>query len=254
MVGRELREGCLIPTIGGGLCQLSNALYDLALKCSCEIIERHAHTAVVPGSQAEYGRDATIFWNYVDFRFRPRQSLLIRAVVSKDELLVSFWGKHAIVSISEATPQSRRSVSLNTCTDCSEVKCFRHVSPIPMRRKRSAFLIEECWPEFEEFVRAKKLSQDELFLPFHSHFVRPGRYNWNTNGFSNIVSATSVTAMNSLKTRLDRGGEHKIASQLVGSETLAEYYSRRLSIDVSHVHVAQTLLPFLWRRGDLGGA
>ena len=29
--GRELREGCLIPTIGGGLCQISNALFDVAL-------------------------------------------------------------------------------------------------------------------------------------------------------------------------------------------------------------------------------
>ena len=25
-IGRELREGCLIPSLGGGLCQLSNTL------------------------------------------------------------------------------------------------------------------------------------------------------------------------------------------------------------------------------------
>jgi VanW like protein len=31
VAGRALREGCLIPNIGGGLCQLSNALYDAAL-------------------------------------------------------------------------------------------------------------------------------------------------------------------------------------------------------------------------------
>ena len=42
--GRELREGCLVPSIGGGLCQLSNALYDAALKAGLEIVERHAHT------------------------------------------------------------------------------------------------------------------------------------------------------------------------------------------------------------------
>lgn len=30
--GRLLREGCLIPAVGGGLCQLSNALYDVALQ------------------------------------------------------------------------------------------------------------------------------------------------------------------------------------------------------------------------------
>ena len=56
----------------GGLCQLSNALYDAALKAGLEILERHAHSRRVPGSMAAAGRDATIFWNYVDLRFRPR--------------------------------------------------------------------------------------------------------------------------------------------------------------------------------------
>ena len=68
--GRELREGCLILTIGGGLCQLSNALYDAALQAGLQIVERHAHTRVIAGSLAEIGRDATVFWNYVDLRFR----------------------------------------------------------------------------------------------------------------------------------------------------------------------------------------
>src|ERR1700733_8217324 len=27
--GRMLQEGCLVPAVGGGLCQLSNALYDV---------------------------------------------------------------------------------------------------------------------------------------------------------------------------------------------------------------------------------
>ncbi|HVJ43854.1 MAG TPA: VanW family protein [Dongiaceae bacterium] len=35
VTGRELREGCLIATIGGGLCQLSNALYAAALEAGC---------------------------------------------------------------------------------------------------------------------------------------------------------------------------------------------------------------------------
>ena len=34
--GRELREGCLIPSTGGGLCQLSNALYAVALDAGCK--------------------------------------------------------------------------------------------------------------------------------------------------------------------------------------------------------------------------
>ena len=69
-MGRELREGCLVPSIGGGLCQLSNALYDAALRAGLQVVERHRHTQVVPGSLAESDRDATVFWNYRDLRLR----------------------------------------------------------------------------------------------------------------------------------------------------------------------------------------
>src|SRR5580704_19650081 len=68
--GRMLQQGCLVPAIGGGLCQLSNALYDAALQAGCEIVERHAHSRIVLGSAAATGRDATVAWNYVDLRFR----------------------------------------------------------------------------------------------------------------------------------------------------------------------------------------
>jgi hypothetical protein len=42
--GRELREGCLVPAVGGGLCQLSGLLYQAALKAGLEVVERHAHS------------------------------------------------------------------------------------------------------------------------------------------------------------------------------------------------------------------
>src|SRR4051794_1146991 len=57
-VGRELREGCLIPTIGGGLCQISGALYVAALEAGLEIVERHAHSNPGVSTSARVGRDA----------------------------------------------------------------------------------------------------------------------------------------------------------------------------------------------------
>src|SRR5947209_14993316 len=90
--GRELREGCVIPNTGGGLCQLSNALYDAALQSGFEIIERHAHTRIVPGSVAQAGRDATVFWNYVALRWRAPQPFRIEASLSRDQLTVRFRG------------------------------------------------------------------------------------------------------------------------------------------------------------------
>lgn len=91
VVGRELRQGCIIPTRAGGLCQLSNALYDAALKAKLEIVERHAHTQNIPGSLTEQGRDATVFWNYVDLRFKTDKDLYITATLTPDKLIVQLW-------------------------------------------------------------------------------------------------------------------------------------------------------------------
>jgi vancomycin resistance protein YoaR len=89
--GRELRQGCIIPTIGGGLCQLSNALYDAASKANFTIHERHAHTQIIKGSLAEQGRDATVFWNYVDLRFGWSKAFFIKVALTSDKLTVQLW-------------------------------------------------------------------------------------------------------------------------------------------------------------------
>jgi vancomycin resistance protein VanW len=69
----ELIQGELRAEIGGGLCQLSNLLFLLALDINAEIVERHRHSfdlfrdveRTVP-----FGCGATVFYNYVDFQFR----------------------------------------------------------------------------------------------------------------------------------------------------------------------------------------
>jgi vancomycin resistance protein VanW len=86
--GRELRQGCIIPTIAGGLCQLSNSLYRAARNGGCEIVERHGHTAPIAGSPFPPGEDATVFWNYVDLRFRAPRPMIIRVRLSETDLIV----------------------------------------------------------------------------------------------------------------------------------------------------------------------
>jgi hypothetical protein len=262
--GRELREGCLIPSVGGGLCQLSNALYDLALRSGCEIVERHAHTAVVPGSAAEQGRDATVFWNYVDFRFRPQQDILITSALSRDELVLGFWGCSSFQILAANTkPDQRSTHSPNTCTDCHEENCFRHRPPgvdaLQPNSMTSAFLIEECWPEFQDFVTQTRASQQhlhrhELFLPFRSTVWQPARYHWKGNGFSRITAAILPTALASFQARLSLRRRATVAEmQIDQSNQLAEFYGRRLAPSLTHLYIAQSLLPGLWMRGDLGG-
>ncbi|EGF89242.1 vanW like family protein [Asticcacaulis biprosthecium C19] len=86
--GRELRQGCLIPTVAGGLCQMSNSLHVAAKRAGCAIVERHGHTAAVPGSPFGPDEDATVFWNYVDLRFRAVQSVRLRVVLTEGDLQV----------------------------------------------------------------------------------------------------------------------------------------------------------------------
>lgn len=256
-VGRELRQGCLIPTIGGGLCQLSNSLYELALQTGCEIQERHAHTAVVPGSAAAQGRDATVFWNYVDLRFAPVQDLLISVKLSADELILQFLGKQAESNRSLPGPfhQVQPALPVNACSDCGQATCFRHAPGINGKPAgHNAFLIEECWPEFDFFSRCAKLDRDELFIPWHSSLSpQPRRYRWEFHGYSRIVAANNATGLSSIQGRFALRNLPPIALQVQRSRRLANYYSQRLSADASFLYVAQTLLPFVWQSGDLGG-
>ncbi|HVG90949.1 MAG TPA: VanW family protein [Alphaproteobacteria bacterium] len=252
--GRELRQGCLIPSVGGGLCQLSNSLYDLALQSGCEIVERHPHSKVVPGSAAEHGRDATVFWNYVDLRFRPRQNILITSTLAKNDLVLRFWGKQRLVLPASGEPAIRKASFINTCTDCGVSECFRHVPSQSSRSYRhTSFLVEECWPEFAEYVSQIKLETDDLFLPCQFSFRTVGRYEWNSKGYRRTVAANAQTLLAMAKSRLIRNSLPPVAAQVERSQALADYYGKRLSIDTSYLYVAQSLLPFLWHRGDLGG-
>src|SRR5580704_5873564 len=104
VAGRMLKQGCLVPATGGGLCQLSNAIYEAALQAGCEIVERHAHSRIVPGSAAATGRDATVAWNYVDLRFRAPKSLRIEARLTRDKLVIRF---RSASEAAAASPASR---------------------------------------------------------------------------------------------------------------------------------------------------
>lgn len=71
--GRNIVNGQLIEDYGGGLCQLSSAMYELALRSGLEVLERHAHSTNVYTSETSYttlGLDATLAYGYKDFRLR----------------------------------------------------------------------------------------------------------------------------------------------------------------------------------------
>jgi vancomycin resistance protein VanW len=71
----ELRGGCVVPTVGGGICLLSTALFELAAYLGFAILERHGHSieTVPPRAGELWGLDATVFHPYVDLCFAPRE-------------------------------------------------------------------------------------------------------------------------------------------------------------------------------------
>ncbi len=76
-VGKEL-----VMTYGGGICQVSSALYYATVLADLEIVERDCH-AYLP-SYIPYSTDATVSWGWIDFRFRNNTDKPIRIEAQAD--------------------------------------------------------------------------------------------------------------------------------------------------------------------------
>lgn len=256
VVGRELREGCIIPNIGGGLCQISNALYDAALDANFEIVERHAHTQVVAGSLAEKDRDATVFWNYVDLRFRSERPFRIEAQLDEKDLIVRFKGEKKL----EAALHKIRRIPVHndtprSCATCEMGDCHRVVDPAGHRDFGiNAYLTDEFSPEFDEYIQKVRTTKDVIFLPLDGARLKKQNYAWTTDGFGRVRQSLAITAVRSYRSRkLAAQGKARQLNLLAMYEKLAESYARKLRYDALHIVVQQNLLPFLWKNGHLGG-
>ncbi len=279
VAGRMLQEGCLVPAVGGGLCQLSNALYDAALNAGCDVVERHAHSRLVPGSRAAAGRDATVAWNYVDLRFAAPAPMMLRVAVERDELVVRLLspppaGKAESFERSEkisggetrafsppehsqrefsTSPFREGEIETNSCGSCEQTTCFRHEGHGAAPAGVTAFLVDENWPEFRDYVARSREAGDVLALPLDGARWKSTRYAWDTSGFGRVVPASATTMARSLALRFARSAPARRAAELHGAERLARRLARALTPEVTDAVVAQSLLPHLWRDGHLGG-
>lgn len=78
--------------LGGGICQISSTLYNAVLEANLEIVERHNHSFVT--SYLPAGKDATVVYGALDFRFKNTRKypIKINASIKSGVATVSIHG------------------------------------------------------------------------------------------------------------------------------------------------------------------
>ncbi len=78
--------------VGGGICQITSTLYNAVLFANLEIVQRQNHT-LVP-SYVKGGRDATVVYGSIDFKFKNNRDypIKLRASVSGGVATISVYG------------------------------------------------------------------------------------------------------------------------------------------------------------------
>lgn len=89
--GSAIVDGLLIPSIGGGVCQVATTLFDAVFYAGLQVDERHNHDLYI--SHYPLGMDATVSWSDLDFRFTNDLShpVLIRATADSSTMIVNLY-------------------------------------------------------------------------------------------------------------------------------------------------------------------
>ena len=221
VVGREIREGCLIPTVGGGLCQLSGSLYEAATHADFEIVERHKHTRQLPGVEYVASRDATVYWNYVDFRFRARVDFVIEAQVLEEQIVIRFWARNPHASRARELTTDRGATIATDCITCGKTSCATNKKTRGLTDALALLL--EPMPEFADHMTEQ--------LVFSARPV--GR----------LKAALAI--------RNPLLPNYAVSRSLVRARIAAKTFSPQIRRHPGSLLIAQHLLPHLWKLGSL---
>lgn len=87
------KGGTVVYEVGGGVCQTSSTLYNVALMANMEIVERHQHG--LPVGYVPPSRDATIYGNILDFKFKNNRNYPVKIVTTYSQsgnINISIYG------------------------------------------------------------------------------------------------------------------------------------------------------------------
>ncbi|MDR3338694.1 MAG: VanW family protein, partial [Candidatus Symbiothrix sp.] len=232
-LGRELREGCIIPSIGGGICQLSNAIYDAALKAGLEIVERHRHSQVIAGSLAEHDRDATVFWNYIDLRLQAPFPWQLQVHIDDKHLSVRIFAQETQKKPNLPDTQSLPPDAMGDCSRCGRTDCYLYVGDIPLHTHKTWLVTDEEWAEFTLYRKENQTEQDKM-LTSSSRYV--------ANFYSRLMRRIHL-----------RLGHPLPVAQNSRYSRITRALIKKLDASDTYLVIPQDLLSWLWMEGELRG-
>ncbi|SOD30902.1 Glycosyl transferases group 1 [Variovorax sp. YR752] len=263
--GRELRGGCVVPTLAGGLCQLSNALATVAVRAGFELVERHGHTARIEqaGAADSDAVDATVFWNYVDLKLRAKHAWRLEVELTDSELVLRIRARSPLAAPAAPVVLRRTNDDAGAalplargCLSCEQTSCFRHRPQVDVGPKgRAAVLVDGWTPEFARYLREEHPHAQRLQpAPLRLAFWRLPATGWHRETAVPVQTLWAVSLRRALWQRLwARHAGRRQASLIDGQRWLAQALASRLTPEHTELVVAQALLPHLQRIGALDG-
>ena len=84
--------GRLVPSLGGGICQVATTLFNTVFESGLPVAERRNHSFYI--SSYPKGRDATVAWGGVDFKFKNDTDhwIYIATAYSNSSVTISLYG------------------------------------------------------------------------------------------------------------------------------------------------------------------
>lgn len=267
--GRELRGGCVVPTLAGGLCQLSNALATVAARAGFELVERHGHTARIEQTADAAGDavDATVFWNYVDLKVRAKHAWRLEVELTASELVLRIRARSPL-AMPAAPVVLRRTGNADEapalplargCLSCDQTACFRHRPPVETAQPqgRTAVLLDAWTPEFARYLDAHHAGAGRMQpVPVRLAFWRSPAPDsgWHRESADPVRLLRWASLRRAVWQRLwARHAGRRQASLIDGQRWLALACVARLEADHTHLVVDQALLPYLQQAGALDG-